>query len=290
MVGYGALENFSSEADLCGSNKSEHVVHTVRGYVRSATLLILSAAAAVLLCVAFSSVVRSSGGGMQLESPVPKGEIASQQLAGGNTMVYLGNGCFWARQYALVRVEQHSPAFRDRDDAHVTALAGYAGATALGPQGLVCYHGGPPGTLYETLGDCEVVQVALDKGAEVVQFKALLHSFFGSFVRNAAVMLRPDPQDAGGAYRSAIGIPGGVDGPLMPLIRDSNVDGMQLLAGKGGEEDQVNLVWIYDSGKFAFHRAEEYHQFHKGPSALKTTQQALARINPTGCPEKGNWR
>ena len=38
------------------------------------------------------------------------------------------------------------------------------------------------------------MQVALDKGAEVVEFKALLHSFFGSFVRNAAVMLRPDPQ------------------------------------------------------------------------------------------------
>jgi len=49
---------------------------------------------------------------MQLESPVPRGEIASKQLAGGSTMVYLGNGCFWARQYALVRVEQHSPAFR----------------------------------------------------------------------------------------------------------------------------------------------------------------------------------
>ena len=41
----------------------------------------------------------------------------------------------------------------------VTALAGYAGSTCVGPGGLVCYHGGPAGTVYEGLGDCEVVQV-----------------------------------------------------------------------------------------------------------------------------------
>ena len=32
----------------------------------------------------------------------------SEALHGdGTTKVYLGNGCFWARQYALVTVEQH---------------------------------------------------------------------------------------------------------------------------------------------------------------------------------------
>ena len=75
------------------------------------------------------------------------------------TKVYLGNGCFWARQHAFVKVEQSSAAFGDRTDALVTSLAGYAGSTRVGPRGLVCYHGGPAGTVYEGLGDCEVVQV-----------------------------------------------------------------------------------------------------------------------------------
>ena len=36
---------------------------------------------------------------------------------------------------------------------------------------------------------------------------------------------------------------------------------------------------------------EAYHQFYKGPSALKAEQQALGRIDPTGCPEQGRfWR
>lgn len=80
----------------------------------------------------------------------------------GQIQVYLGNGCFWARQFALVKVEvklrvsscfrtsshlklhaldltcscivvQQSAAFKDRTDAEVTALAGYAGSTHVGP-------------------------------------------------------------------------------------------------------------------------------------------------------------
>jgi hypothetical protein len=44
-------------------------------------------------------------------------------------------------------------------------------------------------------------------------------------------MQRPDPQDSGPQYRSAIGIPGGIDGPLMDIVRDSNVKRMRLVAG-----------------------------------------------------------
>ena len=96
-------------------------------------------------------------------------------------------------------------------------------------------------------------------------------------------------QDAGAQYRSAIGIPGGIGGPLMPVVRDRNVHGMELKAGKGGDPDSLNTVWIYDNADFPFHRAEEYHQFYKGPPALKALQQKLGRIDPTGCPEK-MWR
>jgi hypothetical protein len=75
----------------------------------------------------------------------------------------------------------------------------------------------------------------------------------------------------------------------MPVVRDRNVHGMELKAGKGGDPDSLNTVWIYDIADFPFHRAEEYHQFYKGPPALKALQQKLGRIDPTGCPEK-MWR
>lgn len=86
------------------------------------------------------------------------------------------------------------------------------------PGGLVCYHGGPAGTVYEGLGQCEVVQVSLDGKDAAAEFRALLDSFFASFDSTASGMQRPDPQDAGSQYRSAIGIPGGIDGPLMTQV------------------------------------------------------------------------
>ena len=58
----------------------------------------------------------------------------------------------------------------------------------------MCYHGGPAGTVYEGLGQCEVVQVALDAEAAAAEFTALLESFFSSFVRTDGGMQRPDPQ------------------------------------------------------------------------------------------------
>ncbi len=63
------------------------------------------------------------------------------------TTAYLGNGCFWARQKEFVAVEQESSAFGHRSYAQVTSLAGYAGSNNVGPRGLVCYHGGPRGTV-----------------------------------------------------------------------------------------------------------------------------------------------
>ena len=84
-------------------------------------------------------------------------------------------------------------------------------------------------------------------------------------------MQRLDPQDAGAGYRNMIGVPGGMDSPLMKIIEEENVNGMRLLAGEGNkpnqkpsEDDVFNAVWIYDSSQLPFYPAEVYHQFHDG--------------------------
>ena len=61
---------------------------------------------------------------------------------------------------------------------------------------------------------------------------------------------RLDPQDYGAAYRPGIGIPGGVHGPLYPLVELYNVNSMELREGLGGPEHDIegeHVVYIYDS-------------------------------------------
>ena len=65
-------------------------------------------------------------------------------------------------------------------------------------------------------------------------------------------MQRLDPQDAGAGYRNMIGVPGGMNSPLMKVIEEENVNGMKLVSGEGNkpnakptEEDVFNSVWIY---------------------------------------------
>ena len=86
-------------------------------------------------------------------------------------------------------------------------------------------------------------------------------------------MSRLDPQDAGAGNRNMIGLPGGMDSPLMRVIEEENVNGMKLLRGEGNragergkptEDDVFNAVWIYDSNDLPFYAAEVYHQFHDG--------------------------
>merc|ERR1719335_2102645 len=76
---------------------------------------------------------------------------------------------------------------------------------------------------------------------------------------------RADPQDQGTEYRSAIGIPGGMDGPLFAQLKATNDGGkVEFVKGKGNDSDTVGTkkIWIYDSNKFPFHQGEAYHQFH----------------------------
>lgn len=80
------------------------------------------------------------------------------------------------------------------------------------------------------------------------------------------------------------------------------MNGMDLRAGEGNayvsgrpkEDDLLNVVWVVDSEKLPFYRAERYHQFHNGigkffPTEytwdLKNKMAAAGKINSTGCPE-----
>ena len=87
--------------------------------------------------------------------------------------------------------------------------------------------------------------------------------YFGVFVNRA----RPDIGDRGPAYRHLIGIPDGIDSPLMEDLKISaDKFGVDLKEGHGNDPDNLydHSVWIIDSTEFEFNQAEVYHQFHDG--------------------------
>ncbi|KAI7837662.1 hypothetical protein COHA_008524 [Chlorella ohadii] len=188
----------------------------------------------------------------------------------------------------------------------MSAVVGYAGGrTPSQADGKVCYYSGPRGSVYEDLGHAEAVQVNLQGDPQDAerQFRAFAKTYFSQFRKTPFGMLRQDPQDAGPGYRNVVGLPGGVDSPLFPLLQEANVNGMKLLPGNGNtydasgapaEGDEFNTVWILDSNQLGFNRAEQYHQFHNGlgkafPKSytedLKRQMAAAGTIGETGCPE-----
>lgn len=215
------------------------------------------------------------------------------------TEVYFGDGCYWERQYAYVQVEMN---VFNRSMAEVTAHTGYGGSAKKGNDGLVCYHhaGGDQSDDYADLGYTEANSVLLDAGKEEEQYAALVENYFNSFTDTGSGMQRPDPGDEGAQYRSCLAIPGGMSGPLYKLITKYNTHKMNLIDGKGCEGDQFNAVYIYDSEKLPFFRAEQYMQFHCNfapPSYpvnytrdLYNLQIKLGLINQTGCPEDPDSR
>jgi len=148
----------------------------------------------------------------------------------------------------------------------------------------VCYHGGQPHTVYEGLGDAQVVQVSLRSREspahfvplnEQLEFKALLADFFASF---------RDTPGAGYQFRNCIGIPGGMPwGPLYRLVAEANINHVELVKGVGDDPYKANTVYVYDTRKFPFHRAETFLQFKNSPATLKAAQLQAGRIGPTGC-------
>merc|ERR1712232_1389410 len=120
-------------------------------------------------------------------------------------------------------------------------------------------------------GHCEVVRVTLDVSKQTEQFAALSKDLFESFTFTGNGFQRPDPGDAGSAYRVAVGIPGGVAGSLYPVLVAANKQlqtthnkSMVLKPDASGNstQDEFNTVWVMDSNVFPFFLGEQYHQFH----------------------------
>eukprot|EP00199_Chlamydomonas_sp_CCMP681_P006926 CAMPEP_0119107442 /NCGR_PEP_ID=MMETSP1180-20130426/10152_1 /TAXON_ID=3052 ORGANISM="Chlamydomonas cf sp, Strain CCMP681" /NCGR_SAMPLE_ID=MMETSP1180 /ASSEMBLY_ACC=CAM_ASM_000741 /LENGTH=283 /DNA_ID=CAMNT_0007092929 /DNA_START=115 /DNA_END=966 /DNA_ORIENTATION=+ len=227
------------------------------------------------------------------------GPVSAADLPAAPEAVYFGNGCFWGRQYDYVQTELSM----GREEQQLSAVAGYAGGRAVGPDGKVCYVFSDPRTVYERLGHAEVVQLQLSASNEAAdkEFRGFAKTYFSQFRPSAQGMQRLDPQDSGPGYRNVIGLAGGTGSPLYHILQEENVNKMELREGSGGEylpgqrkateEDLVNVVWVVDSTKLPFNRAERYHQYHNGigeafPKSYRDLKATLAdRIEPTGCPE-----
>jgi peptide methionine sulfoxide reductase MsrA len=230
------------------------------------------------------------------------------------TTVYFGNGCFWGRQKDFVETELKT---LKRSPERVSAVSGYAAGTASGPENKVCYHFNDPRQVYERLGHAEVVAVELDGNVESESTKAqdemrqFSKTYFSQFRRlRDGRLQRLDPQDAGPGYRNVVGLPGGVNSPLFEVLKSEAPQGIQLREGQGrkaeiggeasslasgaDEGDEIGVVWVVDSAKLPFYRAEQYHQYHRGlegsfPASYLKGQRDVAlkagRIDPTGCLE-----
>ena len=120
---------------------------------------------------------------------------------------------------------------------------------------------------------------------------------------------RLDPQDEGAPYRPNLGLPGGVNSELYPLVVASNAAHKQIplqeghpLSARGTPDTDTSewgvseTIFVYDTEVFPFYRAERYHQFHPNtviqrvvPESYLVTarnlQAALGLIDATGCPD-----
>ena len=226
--------------------------------------------------------------------PEPPTELL---LANASTVaIYLGNGCFWERQWAYFNVETDSEGPFQRAAALFTAKVGYAGGRTP-PGTAVCYHTSDARD-YSRLGHAEVVRVSLDAQKADAQMGALAADFFASFTDAGGGRQRPDPMDVGRPYRSVVGLPGGVRSPLYATFAAANRYGMALKPGAGGDADEFNTVWVYDSDAFPYYDGEVYHQNHCNFFAsegmpypdsytihLWDAKKAAGAYVTTGCPE-----
>jgi len=205
-----------------------------------------------------------------------------------SVQLYFGQGCFWHVQHEFVKKEISALGRQPQD---TTSLVGYAGSTKVGDGDRVCYHNLARAPDYGQLGHTEVVGLSVPK-SKVGEF--------AKFYLDAAAgypLGRADPQDRGTEYRSAIGLPGGVDSPLFAEIQAANNGRMELVPGQGGDADTLmtDKVWVYDSNKFPFYQGEVYHQYHddmlerypQNYHKLKQTMLDSGRLKTVQCPELG---
>jgi peptide methionine sulfoxide reductase MsrA len=222
-------------------------------FVGSRTLACTSVAVAIV------TLLGGCQGGLSQESPSNKaastGHTVSLSDVTGDELqvsVYVGCGCFWHVQHELVKLEM---SFFNREVETITARTAYAGGTQVGPEGAVCYHNFADVADYGDLGHTEVVSLVVPE----TSVGAVAEKFWEICPRGT----RADPQDRGGEYRSAIGLPGGMKSPYLNLFQEG-ADGTTLSEGHGNEGDTIyqHRVYVYDTALFPAHTAEKYHQFH----------------------------
>lgn len=208
-------------------------------------------------------------------------------------------GCFWERQWAYFNVETDPAGPFARAAADFTSYVGYAGGQNPPDDGsAVCYHTGDDRD-YAHLGAAEAVQITLDDGKRSEQLAALAHDFFASFTGPSGSRARPDPMDRGPPYRSFVGLAGGMSSADFAIVEKENTFGMSLKHGLGGDADEFNTVFIYDTAAFPYYKGEVFHQNHCNfftsegmpyPNSytvdLYDELKANGRYAPTGCPEQ----
>ena len=227
--------------------------------------------------------------------PTPSGNSTTKEQ---HIRVYLGQGCFWERQWAYFKVETDDDGPFRRTPSSFSAYVGYAGGKMPNEGGAVCYHTGDDRD-YTTLGHGEAVQLELDASSAAQQLSALARDFFDAFTGRDGQRSRPDPMDRGAPYRSFVGLPGGMQSPLYATFAKENTHGMHLKEGKGSDQDAFNTVWVYDTTAFPFFAGEVYHQNHCNffqsegmpyPDSytvrLWDELKASGHFEQTGCPEE----
>lgn len=222
---------------------------------RRAVLGVVGAVAIVAAGAAASSLrapARATSSASALRSASSLDGSISPASDDDTISVYFGCGCFWHMQHGLTEAEMSE---LSREGQDITARAGYAGGTQLGDDGLVCYHNAQHKADYGSLGHAEVVLLTIPK--------ASFGSFAAAFWNLCPNGRRQDPQDRGGEYRSVVGLPGGMDSPLLAKLQEG-AGSAKIVAGEGDEGDTLpsGEVLVHDQQSFPAHVAEKFHQFH----------------------------
>jgi hypothetical protein len=120
--GYGTVEETDGGRNVAKLNTS---VSFMRRFSSTGVALMLVAAVLAVACAGyFKSNSRGNASMGTLKAPAlqlkERSKLAAESSSGTN--VYLGNGCFWARQHALVQVEQKSASFDTRSGVQVVTV------------------------------------------------------------------------------------------------------------------------------------------------------------------------
>lgn len=230
--------------------------------------------------------------------PLMSGSAGAEEAATDSVAVYFGQGSFWPVQHNVTLWSLRiSKAGGYSEGAFSPALAGYAGGKGKDNDGKICYTtlNGLP---YDKMGYAEVVGLEMPAGA--------IEEMSRRYFDEAILPRRPGPKDGlsgadfqiksgGSAYRSVMGLPGGMSSDLLPAVERGNAGRLKLVEGTGEDPDTLNegIVYVYDTKEFPFTLAELSQQYHDdmsqvfsgGYKGLKGKMQKAGVIKSTGCAE-----